>query len=744
VATTLIYAATIPASQAQGAPGSTIDHMVDHAGVWGTNASAQATNGSFVDLGKMLALPQSGTSPEGLSWSQPAQAVVLRWTASAGNFYIVLNYTGDGLATAGSSWVGVKTTSGNSLEGLKVDAGSVASAFYAGASFGGLTTGHAYVARLATAPIDSGNIALYVEIADADSPLTPLAKYGAAVAVNATVVAGGVAAIQGQDSGNLIDGFAYYRYDGDITVSGADSTATDLPPAVAETPESDLSAPTATIASVGTTTAAISATASTSSAGPITYQLVSGAAGQPASAMTPVGSPSSALASGVAPADLTLSGLAPGTWHYLAVRATDSFAGTPGVRYSRTVAVRTYANSPIAILFTGDSIGANAWPYSDRDQDDPATIVGGTKSLTLPQMIVDYLRARLDRDVVSLNRAFAGATSGDWDPEGGYWTGAVADMQSAMTAAGYSGDVYVSNMLGANDAFTSVSASTYQSNTAARLAAAVTLGWTPIEHYPAFVGDGAVAGLGGPGAQGAILADYPAALAAAVAAVPGSHLGDASEATRGQFARYTDLYQRDRCHPLLRGLAGLARSQAEAIAAVVDPGEIDDVTGQEIIDGVAAAILASPTHPLANDASGRVLLQPAQTGVTIPMVTAVGTVTTLTGYVAPDNATITAIAGYLDTEVAAIKAKTDNLPASPAAVGSAMTLNLAQTGLSPRDLGAVADGSLTVGDALVAAIAGAAGKQSVASTSYVVKTPSTGTVIRTFTLDSATTPTSRT
>lgn len=35
------------------------------------------------------------------------------------------------------------------------------------------------------------------------------------------------------------------------------------------------------------------------------------------------------------------------------------------------------------------------------------------------------------------------------------------------------------------------------------------------------------------------------------------------------------------------------------------------------------------------------------------------------------------IAGYVDTEVAAIKAKTDNLPASPAAVGSAMTLTAA-------------------------------------------------------------------
>jgi hypothetical protein len=38
------------------------------------------------------------------------------------------------------------------------------------------------------------------------------------------------------------------------------------------------------------------------------------------------------------------------------------------------------------------------------------------------------------------------------------------------------------------------------------------------------------------------------------------------------------------------------------------------------------------------------------------------------------EATLATVAGYLDTEIAAIKAKTDNLPASPAAVGSAMTL----------------------------------------------------------------------
>lgn len=72
------------------------------------------------------------------------------------------------------------------------------------------------------------------------------------------------------------------------------------------------------------------------------------------------------------------------------------------------------------------------------------------------------------------------------------------------------------------------------------------------------------------------------------------------------------------------------------------------------------------------------------------------------------------------------------------------SLNLSQTGLSPRALDAVADASLTVGDALVAAIAAAAGKESVSGTTYLIKTPYTGTIIRSFTLDSSTAPTSRT
>lgn len=63
------------------------------------------------------------------------------------------------------------------------------------------------------------------------------------------------------------------------------------------------------------------------------------------------------------------------------------------------------------------------------------------------------------------------------------------------------------------------------------------------------------------------------------------------------------------------------------------------------------------------------------------------------GYTAPDNATITSIAGDLGTlafDIGAIKGKTDNLPASPAAVGSAMTLtgayDAAKTAASATDV----------------------------------------------------------
>jgi hypothetical protein len=82
-----------------------------------------------------------------------------------------------------------------------------------------------------------------------------------------------------------------------------------------------------------------------------------------------------------------------------------------------------------------------------------------------------------------------------------------------------------------------------------------------------------------------------------------------------------------------------------------------------------------------------------------------------------------------------------------ASVTAAVSLNLAQTGLTPRALDSIADSALNVGDALVCAIAGAAGKENVVSgtpNNYIIKTPFTGAVIRTFVVDSITNPLSRT
>jgi hypothetical protein len=92
------------------------------------------------------------------------------------------------------------------------------------------------------------------------------------------------------------------------------------------------------------------------------------------------------------------------------------------------------------------------------------------------------------------------------------------------------------------------------------------------------------------------------------------------------------------------------------------------------------------------------------------------------GYTAPDNATISAIAGYVDTEIAAIKAKTDNLPVSPAAVGSAMALTSGERNSVADALLDRADAvetGLTPRGALRLALAALAGKLSGAATTTV-------------------------
>ena len=95
------------------------------------------------------------------------------------------------------------------------------------------------------------------------------------------------------------------------------------------------------------------------------------------------------------------------------------------------------------------------------------------------------------------------------------------------------------------------------------------------------------------------------------------------------------------------------------------------------------------------------------------------------------QASVNTIDDFLDTEVAAIKAKTDNLPASPAAVGSAMTLATgavsadalatdAVTEITDAILALVIETGLTLKNALRLIASASAGKLSGAATNTVV------------------------
>lgn len=112
---------------------------------------------------------------------------------------------------------------------------------------------------------------------------------------------------------------------------------------------------------------------------------------------------------------------------------------------------------------------------------------------------------------------------------------------------------------------------------------------------------------------------------------------------------------------------------------------------------------------------------------------------------------LTAIDDYIDTEVAAIKAKTDLLPASPAAVGSAMTLTSGERAsvadaLLTRTMteAYAADGvAPTLAQALFAILQGLL-EFAVAGTTITTKKLDKSTTAYTHTLDSASSPTSRT
>ena len=102
-----------------------------------------------------------------------------------------------------------------------------------------------------------------------------------------------------------------------------------------------------------------------------------------------------------------------------------------------------------------------------------------------------------------------------------------------------------------------------------------------------------------------------------------------------------------------------------ATAAALDA--VDNYVDTEI------AAIKAKTDNLPSDPADQSAVEAAITAATSTLATAAN-LATLAGYV---DTEVAAILAAVDTEVAAIKAKTDNLPASPAAVGSAMTLTAA-------------------------------------------------------------------
>jgi len=105
-------------------------------------------------------------------------------------------------------------------------------------------------------------------------------------------------------------------------------------------------------------------------------------------------------------------------------------------------------------------------------------------------------------------------------------------------------------------------------------------------------------------------------------------------------------------------------------------------------------------------------------------------------FIAGTNAATTVTTAFTSTF-------TGNLTGSVNSVTTGIMLSTSQTLAAARALDSIADTALTLNDAFHCAIAAAAGKETVVGTAYTIKTPSTATVLRTFTLDSGSAPTSR-
>ncbi len=167
---------------------------------------------------------------------------------------------------------------------------------------------------------------------------------------------------------------------------------------------------------------------------------------------------------------------------------------------------------------------------------------------------------------------------------------------------------------------------------------------------------------------------------------------------------------------LIVGYVGSTKVATVAAAWGTNPSSS---TTFEILIPVAAAIQAWLNSEPNGLVSGRVdaTVGAMQANVMTAAAAASDLTTELQSGLATASA-LSTVAGYIDTEVAAIKAKTDNLPASPAAVSDIPTANQNADALLDRTAGV--ETSWTLRQAMRVVLAVLAGKSSGHGTSTVV------------------------
>ncbi len=173
------------------------------------------------------------------------------------------------------------------------------------------------------------------------------------------------------------------------------------------------------------------------------------------------------------------------------------------------------------------------------------------------------------------------------------------------------------------------------------------------------------------------------------------------------------------------------------------------IAGANAATSITTALTANIIGNVTGNLSGSV---GSVTGAVGSVTGAVGSVTGLTASnldVAVSTlataANLATAAGYIDTEVAAIKAKTDNLPASPAAVGSEMVLTSAYDfakGTVAMTEGYAADGATATPSQMMYMLWSLMAEKSISSTTLTAKKIDGTTSAMTFTLSDATSPTS--